>query len=124
MAPKSYDPPLDLQRSTKVIFVIVIRTFGDLCRSNGWSYDFGAMETFNQHAKIYRYAEFHKNRTGRTFPIGKVPCPFTTSIRKSCDEVNVSFKKLPHSLARHPVLLRCHFTARGNSLIVLTRTAA
>ena len=43
-------------------------TFGDLCRSNGGSYDFGPMETLNQHAKFYRYAEFHQNRTGAVFP--------------------------------------------------------
>src|SRR5277367_5533932 len=48
-------------------------TFGDLCRSNGGSYDFGAMETFDQHAKFYQYAEFHKHRTGGTFPIGNMP---------------------------------------------------
>src|SRR5258705_8113 len=53
-------------------------TFGDLCRSNGGSYYFGAIETFDQHAKIYRYTDFHPNRTGgvnRTgsdFPIA--PC--------------------------------------------------
>src|SRR5277367_3872833 len=38
--------------------------FGDLCRSNGGSYDFGAMETFVPHAKIYKYTDFHPNRTG------------------------------------------------------------
>src|SRR5277367_6708657 len=48
-------------------------TFGDLCRSNGWSYDFGAMETFDQHAKFYQYAEFHRNRIGGIFPIGNLP---------------------------------------------------
>ena len=36
-------------------------TFGDLCRSRGASYDFWAMETFDQHAKIYQNAHFHKN---------------------------------------------------------------
>src|SRR5277367_2899932 len=43
-------------------------TFGDLCRSSGWSYNFGAMETFVQHAKIYKYTDFHPNRTGGNFP--------------------------------------------------------
>src|SRR5277367_4065598 len=43
-------------------------TFGDLFRSNGGSYDFGAMETFNQHAKIYQYAYFHQNSTGAVYP--------------------------------------------------------
>ena len=36
------------------IFLLKITNmnFGDLCRSNGGSYDFGAMKTFVQHAKI------------------------------------------------------------------------
>src|SRR5277367_5072604 len=51
-------------------------TFGDLSRSNGGSYDFGAMGTFVQHAKIYHYTDFHPNRTGGKFPIGSLPCPF------------------------------------------------
>src|SRR5277367_3496743 len=42
-------------------------TFGDLCRSRSGSYDFGAIETFDQHAKFYQYAEFHQNSTGGTF---------------------------------------------------------
>src|SRR5277367_4177455 len=50
-------------------------TFSDLCRSNGGSYDFGAMKTFVQHAKIYQYTDFHPNRTGGEFPIGSLPCP-------------------------------------------------
>src|SRR5258706_14127316 len=51
------------QRYTFVIFII----FGDLCRSNGGSYDFGAIETFDQHAKIYQYGNFHKNRSDFSF---------------------------------------------------------
>ena len=43
--------------------------FSSLCRSNSGSYDFGAMETFNQHAKIYQYAEFHQKRTVAEGPI-------------------------------------------------------
>ena len=43
-------------------------TFGDLCRSSGESYDFGAMETFVQHANIYQYTDFHLNRTAGDFP--------------------------------------------------------
>src|SRR5258706_14928369 len=55
--------------------------FGDLCRSNGGSYDFGAIETFDQHAKIYKYTNFHPNRTGCSFPIGSVPRkPIRTSV--------------------------------------------
>src|SRR5277367_502183 len=52
-------------------------TFGDLCRSNGGSYDFEAVETFVQHAKIYQYTDFHPNRTGGGggFPQGAFP-PF------------------------------------------------
>src|SRR5277367_6455454 len=76
MGPKSWDPPFDLQGSSKVKFAIFTTTFGDLCRSNGGSYDFGAMETFVQHAKIYQYTDFHPNLTGGKFPIGSLPCPF------------------------------------------------
>src|SRR5277367_5694515 len=43
-------------------------TFGDHCRSRGGSYDFEAMETFVQHAKIYKHTDFHPNRTGAVFP--------------------------------------------------------
>src|SRR5277367_1425280 len=50
-------------------------TFGDLCRSTGGSYDFGTMETFVQHAKIYKYTDFHPNPTDADFPIGDLPCP-------------------------------------------------
>src|SRR5277367_5322938 len=53
----------------KVKFAIFTNTFGDLCRSMGASYDFGAMETFDQHAKIYQYTDFQPNRTGWKFPI-------------------------------------------------------
>src|SRR5258706_15346370 len=52
-------------------------TFSDFCRSNGGSYEFGALETFVQHAKIYKYTDFHPNRTGHDFPIGSFPCPLT-----------------------------------------------
>src|SRR5258706_6387294 len=56
-------------------------TFGDPCRSNGGSYDFGAIETFDQHAKIYKYTNFHPNRTGCSFPIGFLPSkPIRTSV--------------------------------------------
>ena len=71
MAPKSFD----LQGSSKVKFAIFTTTFVDLYRSNGGSYDFGAMETFVQRAKIYKYTNFHPNRTGGKFPIGSLPCP-------------------------------------------------
>src|SRR5277367_6626612 len=55
-------------------------TFGDLCRSNGRSYNFGAKETFVQYAKIYKYTNFHPNRTGGKFPIGSLPCPLLIAI--------------------------------------------
>src|SRR5258706_14638124 len=56
-------------------------TFGDLCRSNDGSYDFGAIKTFDQHAKIYKYTDFHPNRTGCSFPIGSLPRrPIRTSV--------------------------------------------
>src|SRR5277367_1801402 len=42
---------------------IISMTFGDLCRSSGGSYDFEPIEIFDQHVKIYQYADFHKNRT-------------------------------------------------------------
>src|SRR5277367_3932089 len=45
-------------------------TFGDLCRSNGGSYDFGAMETFDRYANIYKCTDFRPNRTGGSFPNG------------------------------------------------------
>src|SRR5277367_1048155 len=62
--------------------MVVMRnmTFGDLCRSNGGSYDFGAMETFDQHANIYQYAHFNRNITGWTFPIGKFRCPLELTL--------------------------------------------
>src|SRR5277367_1923882 len=68
MAPKSWDPPFDLQVSSKVVVKMANLTFDDPCRSKGGSYDFGAMETFVHRAKIYRYAEFHPNRTWAVFP--------------------------------------------------------
>src|SRR5258706_6051818 len=49
-------------------------TFGDLCRSIGGSYDFGAIETFDQHAKIYQYTDFHQNRSDFSFPIYLAMC--------------------------------------------------
>src|SRR5277367_6479402 len=63
MAPKSWNTQLDLQRSPNVLIKMTNMTIGDLCRSSGGSYDFGAMETFDQHANMYQNAEFHKNRT-------------------------------------------------------------
>src|SRR5258706_10540469 len=57
------DRPTEVTKGTS-IFII----FGDLCRSIGGSYEFGAIETFDQHAKIYQYSNFHKNRSDFSFP--------------------------------------------------------
>ena len=58
----STDQPFDLQRSPKVLITMTNKTFGNLCRSNGGSYD---LETFDQHANINH---FHQYRTGAVFP--------------------------------------------------------
>src|SRR5277367_4460132 len=85
MAPKSFD----LQGSSKVKFAIFTTTFVDLYRSNGGSYDFGAMETFVQRAKIYKYTNFHPNRTEGKFPIGSLPCPLKKNLDTFVPRTNV-----------------------------------
>src|SRR5277367_1632600 len=91
MAPKSYDPPFDLQRSPNVVVKMANLTFDDPCRSNGGSYDFGAMETFVQHAKIYKYTDFHPNPTDADFPIGDLPCPL--DITRNGRPIHSAFNK-------------------------------
>src|SRR5277367_45816 len=59
-------------------YVLIKRTFGDLCRSNGESYDFKAMDTFYQHAKIYQYRMPILIKIGKT---GNVPPKRDTSRR-------------------------------------------
>ena len=71
----------------------IIRTFGDLCRSNGGSYDFGTMETFDQHAKTYLYAHFHRNRTGGSFPIRSFPYPDNGTLGDVCRSSGGSTRK-------------------------------
>src|SRR5277367_4258839 len=87
MALKSGGQRMAQQGSSEVKFAIFTTTFVDLCRSNGGSYDFSAMETFVQHAKIYKYTDFHPNRSGGGgIPIGSLPCPF------NCISSNFLFK--------------------------------
>src|SRR5277367_1324820 len=104
MAPKSWDPPFDLQGSSKVVVKMANLTFDDPCRSNGGSYDFGAMETFVQHAKIYNYTDFHPNRTGSVFPYNPshspIMGPSSTSIGQTVGRTTSGPWRLLFSMQR------------------------
>src|SRR5277367_966146 len=71
-------------------------TFGDLCRLNGGSYDFNAIETFDQHAKIYQYAEFHQNRTFSLMSPFHIPImgPSVTSVGQGVGPTTLGPRRL------------------------------